>query len=261
MHWIEIDRYYEGDDSTTPRRYFQPVPCMHCENAPASWSARSRRRSHSAEGLNKMIYNRCVGTRYCSNNCPYKVRRFNFLQYADQTTPQPEAAEQPRRDGAGARRDGEVHLLRPADQRGADRRPRRRGGRSATARSSPPARRPARPGRSSSATSTTPNSEVSQAQGRPAELRAAGRAEHAAAHDLPGQAANPNPEIEAGARAEWRPMATEPETTGGTEDGAPVLAPGHTLRLGHRQDQLAGPDAARTTGAGSPGSGIGFALT
>ena len=188
MHWLRVDSYVFAAGQAQPRRGFQPVPCMHCELAPCEPVCPVEASVHDHEGLNVQVYNRCIGTRFCEANCPYKVRRFNWFAYADGQAYAGESAgaegtTQSRRLGARPRRDGEVQLLPAAHQPRAPRR--RKGGSADRGRRDghrlsvglPDTRDPFRRSQSERirCVETAP---------RPAALHAARRTQHATAHDL-----------------------------------------------------------------------------
>ena len=148
---------------------------------------------HSHEGLNDMVYNRCVGTRYCSNNCPYKVRRFNFLLYQDWDDAEPEARPQSRRHGPKPRRDGKVHVLRAADQRREDRGREARTGAIRDGEIVTACQQACPADAIVFGNLNDPASRVAKLKAEVAELRAARRAEHAAADDVSGGGAQREP--------------------------------------------------------------------
>jgi Fe-S-cluster-containing dehydrogenase component len=270
MTWIRVDRYYVGDDRSLrlgePRRdVHQPVACVHCENAPCEVGVPGERDGARPEGINYMAYNRCIGTRYCANNCPYKVRRFNFFDYGTKASTsarsgwrrwargrRPAAphnkinenlipprlrekndrdqhdAEEPGRDGAHPRRDGEVLVLHPARQRGAHREQAARG----RLKGVPDgffqvACQQACPSDAIVfGDISTPRARCTR--GEPATrndplVRAAGLPQHPPAHEPHGPRRNPNPKICATPRKtrwRWAPSTTAGGTAGHDEGTA-----------------------------------------
>ena len=123
MHWIRVERYFEGEFPDV-RLKFRPVMCQQCDAAPCEPVCPTYASHHTDDGLNAQVYNRCIGTRYCANACPYNVRFFDFFNPAWDEAAAP--AAEPRRLGPRSRRDGEVHVLRAADHRRRRSTPRRR---------------------------------------------------------------------------------------------------------------------------------------
>ena len=182
--WIRIDRYFEGD-AENPAIYHQPMLCQQCENAPCEVVCPVAATTHSSEGLNDMVYNRCVGTRYCSNNCPYKVRRFNFLLYSDWDTTVPTSCSATRTSRCAAAASWRSAPIACSASTARGRTRRSKAGRSPDGEIKTACQQACPTDAIVFGNINDPDSRVSQLKAESTQLRRARRVEHASAHDVP----------------------------------------------------------------------------
>ena len=232
MHWIRVDRYFSGEPSGNPEIVFQPVPCMHCEDAPCEQVCPVAATVHDAQGLNVMVYNRCIGTRYCSNNCPYKVRHFNFFNFTKDT---PDILKLAMNPDVTVRARGVMEKCTYCTQRiNRGKIDAKLAGRELRDGDVKTACQQACPASAIEFGDLRDrSSRVAKCEGRPAQLRAPRRAEHQAQDDVSGQGAQPEPRPRGRAgmnartrrrrsgRSPSRPLSPSPDARAAARRAAP----------------------------------------